>query len=127
MQSVEVRLERCGILNPFWLRARLGVRLDVEAALRRHLARSTRPYNVKLYHDRRPARAPHGQSLPGVKRKEGGAPFVTPTLPAPGVLTCRPPPWRDRPRSSPTNYRLFCLQLSRKIIDGYAAGSLAIR
>jgi len=76
---------------------------------------------------RRPAHADHGQSLPGVKRREGRAPFVTPTLPAPGVLTCRPTAGRDRRRSSPINYRLSCLQLSRKIIDRCAKGPLAIR
>jgi hypothetical protein len=55
----------------------------------------------------RPTPAGHDQSLPGVKRRESRPLFVTPTLHAPGVLTCWVTAWLDRRRSSATDYSLF--------------------
>ena len=55
---------------------------------------------------RRPAHADHGQSLPGVKRREGRSPLVTSTFSAPGVLTCRPTVWLDRTRFSRSYYSI---------------------
>jgi hypothetical protein len=46
------------------------------------------------------------QAFPQVKRRESWTPFVTPTLPAPGLLTRRPKLLLDRRRSSHPNDKL---------------------
>ncbi len=43
------------------------------------------------------------------------------------VRARRPTLWPDRHQSSPNNYSLYCLRLSRYIVDAYAIGPAAIR